>query len=129
MDPPKQTSYTQAKKEAYHRNKESIAEKEAANKRWWKYYADNKEKIADRRRAKRATIEKRPVDAEKIKRYEELQAEMESLKKEVALHRLRTTLAAKAAVVVAPEVPAPAPAPAPDPASPAGPVSGVCALG
>jgi len=102
MEAPKHTTYTQAKKEAYERNKEAIAAKEAENKRWLKYYADNKEKIAERRRAKRAATEKTPVDADKIKRYEELMAEAETLKKDVALHRLRNTLAAKKTLVVAP---------------------------
>jgi len=103
MSAPPQTTYTQAKKEAYQRNKATIAEKETENKRWLKYYADNKEKIAERRKAKRSTIEKTPVDSEKIKRYDELMAEAETLKKEVALHRLRLTLAEKkASLLVAP---------------------------
>jgi hypothetical protein len=97
METTKQTTYTQARKEAYERNREKIQAREAEKKRWIKYYAENKEKIAERRKAKRATIEKKPVDEEKIKRYEELQAEMETLKKEVALKRLRETLAKKKA--------------------------------
>ena len=125
MEAPKQTTYTPARKQAYERNKATIAEKESENKRWLKYYADHKEEIAERRRAKRATIQKTPVDIEKLKRYDELMAEAETLKKEVALHRLRTTLAAKkGSLVVGPaNVPAsdpailPAPALAPAPAS------------
>jgi len=109
MSAPPQTTYTQAKKEAYQRNKATIAEKETENKRWLKYYADNKEKIAERRRAKREATQKTPVDAEKIKRYDELMAEAETLKKEVALYRLRNTLAEKKSLLVAPQhVPAPA---------------------
>jgi hypothetical protein len=122
MEAPKQTTYTLARKLAYERNKETIAAKESENKRWLRYYADNKEKIAERRRAKREATEKPPVDAEKIKRYEELLVEMESLKKDVMLHRLRTTLAAKkwnmlitpaGLTPAAPASPAASPAPAP----------------
>lgn len=95
MEAPQQTTYTQARKEAYERNRDKIQAREAEKKRWIKYYADNKDAIAERRKAKRAIQEKKAVDEEKIKRYEELQAEMETLKKEVALKRLRETLAKK----------------------------------
>jgi hypothetical protein len=122
MSTPPQTTYTEAKKQAYQRNKVAIAEKESDRKRWLKYYADNKEKIAERRRAKREATEKTPVDAEKIKRYDELMAEAETLKKEVALYRLRNTLAEKkASLLVAPQhvvPPADAPASLPETPSP-----------
>jgi hypothetical protein len=115
------TTYTPAKRLAYERNKVAIAEKESDKKRWLKYYADNKAKIAERRKAKREATEKPPVDAEKIKRYDELMAEAETLKKEVALYRLRNTLAEKKAnLLVAPQhVPAPAAPESPEsPATP-----------
>jgi hypothetical protein len=89
------STYTPARKAAYERNKTKIAEKEHDAKRWLKYYADNKEAIAERRKAKRATQVKRPIDESKITRYEELQAELKELKKEVALKKLRATLAAR----------------------------------
>jgi vacuolar-type H+-ATPase subunit I/STV1 len=122
MDNTPQTTYTPAKREAYQRNKVAIAERESDRKRWLKYYADNKEKIAERRKAKREATEKPPVDEEKIKRYEELMAEAETLKKEVALYRLRNTLAEKKAhLLVAPQhVPAPADLPE-SPATPSPP--------
>lgn len=95
METPKQTTYTQARKEAYERNREKIQAREGEKKRWIQYYAENKEKIAERRKARRAQEEKKPVDETKIKRYEELLEELETLKKEVALKRLRDTLAKK----------------------------------
>jgi hypothetical protein len=112
MEIAKETTYTQARKEAYERNREKIQARESEKKRWISYYAENKEKIAERRKAKRATQEKKPIDEAKVKRYEELLEEMETLKKEVALKRLRETLAKKKA-------PAPAPAPVDPPALPA----------
>jgi hypothetical protein len=97
METPKETTYTQARKEAYERNREKIQARESEKKRWIQYYADNKEKISERRKARREKQEKKPVDEGKIKRYEELLEEMETLKKEVALKRLRETLAKKKA--------------------------------
>lgn len=100
METPKETTYTQARKEAYERNREKIQARESEKKRWIQYYADNKEKISERRKARREKQEKKPVDEGKIKRYEELLEEMETLKKEVALKRLRETLAKKKAPAV-----------------------------
>jgi hypothetical protein len=77
-------------------------------KRWNKYYAENKEKISKRRKERRALQEKKPVDEDAVKRYYELQAEMETLKPIVALWRLRQTLALK-------KTPAPAPGLTPEP--------------
>lgn len=100
METPKETTYTQARKEAYERNREKIQARESEKKRWLTYYAENKEKIAERRKVKRATQEKPPIDDKKIQRYEELLEEIQKLKKEVALKRLRETLAKKKSPVV-----------------------------
>ena len=100
METPKETTYTQGGVEAYERNREKIQARESEKKRWIQYYADNKEKISERRKARREKQEKKPVDEGKIKRYEELLEEMETLKKEVALKRLRETLAKKKAPAV-----------------------------
>ena len=120
------STYTPARKASYERNKEKIAEKEKVKKRWLKYYADNKDAIAERRKARRAQQAKRPIDEAKIERYEELQAELKELKKEVALKKLRATLEAKrqppgppgSALPVLPPGPALPPGP-PGPALPA----------
>jgi hypothetical protein len=77
-------------------------------KRWNKYYADNREKIAQRRKERRALQEKKPVDEEAVKRYFELLAEIETLKPAVALWKLRQTLALKKSPV-APTSPVSAP--------------------
>jgi len=98
------STYTPARKAAYERNKSKIAEKEKEGKRWLKYYAENKDIIAERRKARRALVAKRPIDEEKIKRYDALQEELKELKKEVALKKLRATLEARR------QLPAPAPA-------------------
>jgi hypothetical protein len=105
METPVKTTYTEARKRAYERNKEKIAAKEQEKKRWLKYYDENKEKIAERRKAKRAQQEKRPIDEAKIERYNQLVEEMRELKKEVALKKLRETLAKKAQTTESPAAP------------------------
>jgi hypothetical protein len=118
MEQTSSTTYTPARKASYERNKEKIAEKEKVKKRWLKYYADNKDAIAERRKARRAQQAKRPIDEAKIERYDALQAELKELKKEVALKKLRATLEAKRQPPTSPVSPLPAP-PAPSPAPPA----------
>jgi hypothetical protein len=67
--------------------------------RWVKYYAENKELIAARRKARRALKEKKPVDEDAIKRYNDIMEEAAKLKPIVALKKLRETLARKDAAV------------------------------
>ena len=66
--------------------------------RWVKYYAENKEIIAALRKARRALKEKKPVDEDAIKRYNDIMAEAAKLRPIVALKKLRETLAAKTKV-------------------------------
>lgn len=66
--------------------------------RWVKYYAENKEIIAARRKARRALKEKKPVDEDAIQRYNDIMAEAAKLRPIVALKKLRETLAAKTKV-------------------------------
>jgi hypothetical protein len=115
MEEAKKTTYTEARKRAYERNKEKIAAKEHDKKRWLKYYEENKEKIAERRKAKRAAQPKRPVDDKKIERYNELMGELQELKKEVALKKLRETLAKKATLTLVDPPASPGILPAPGP--------------
>jgi hypothetical protein len=105
MTTPTETSYTEARRAAYLRNKDKIAEREKTGKRWVEYYENNKEKIAERRKAKRNELKEKgiykrksravPIDESKIKRYEEIIAELEDLKKEVSRKRRQETLAKK----------------------------------
>jgi hypothetical protein len=67
--------------------------------RWVRYYAENKELIAARRKARRALKEKKPVDEDAIKRYNDIMEEAAKLKPIVALKKLRETLARKGAAV------------------------------
>lgn len=75
--------------------------------RWIKYYAENKEIIAARRKARRALKEKKPVDEDAVKRYNDIMAEAAKLKPIVALKKLRETLAGKKVSPCAVGVPAP----------------------
>jgi hypothetical protein len=101
----KETTYTEARREAYLRNKDKISEREKIDKRWVEYYEKNKEKIAERRKAKRKELKEKgeykrksravPIDESKIKRYDEIIAELADLKKEVSRKRRQETLAKK----------------------------------
>ena len=66
--------------------------------RWVRYYSENKELIAARRKARRALKVKKPIDEDAIKRYNDIMAEAAKLKPIVALKKLRETLAAKTKV-------------------------------
>jgi hypothetical protein len=103
--PTKTSSYTPARKDAYLRNKDAIAQTETEKKRWIEYYAKNKEAISERRKKNRALLEKRPIDETKIQRYNELMLEATALKKEVSLKKLRETLARKRQVLPTPDSP------------------------
>lgn len=85
----KKSTYTAAAKAFYERHREEILAKEKEKKRWVEYYQKNKEKIAERRKQLRKTKPVRPIDEEKIKRYEEIMAELPELKKEVMLKKRR----------------------------------------
>jgi hypothetical protein len=102
----KKSTYTAAAKAFYERNKEKILAKEKEGKRWIEYYQKNKEKIAERRKERRKLKPVRPIDEDKIKRYDEIMAELQELKKEVALKKRREK-----------KLPEAAPAPAETPGS------------
>jgi N-glycosylase/DNA lyase len=99
----KKSTYTAAAKAFYERNRVAILAKEKEGKRWVEYYKNNKEKISERRKEIRKLKPKvaKPIDEEKIKRYEEIMKELPELKKEVALKRRREK---KAAVFSPPEI-------------------------
>ena len=85
----KKNTYTPARKAFYDRHREEILAKEKEKKRWIEYYEKNKAKIAERRKLARKAKEPRPIDEEKIKRYEEILKELPELKKEVNLKKRR----------------------------------------
>ena len=89
------STYTEAKKQAYLRNKEKIAEKEKEKKRWVTYYAENKEEVSTRRKQIRLKKELPPIDEDKVKRYYELMEEAKALKAEVTKKKIRETAMAK----------------------------------
>jgi len=73
---------------------------EASKNRYAEYYAKNKEAIAARRKARREALKAagksiprksraKKIDESKIERYNALMNELESLKKDVAVHRRR----------------------------------------
>jgi len=91
------SSYTEAKKQAYLRNKEKIAEMEKSNKRWLNYHAENKEEVSIRRKERRLKKELPPIDEDKVKRYYEIMEEAKVLKAEVTRKKIRETALAKRA--------------------------------
>lgn len=79
-------SYTEARRQAYLRNKEKISNDEKDKKRWISYYQEHKDEIKERKKKQR--IEKIvPIDETKIKRYYELIEETKELYKEVLRKR------------------------------------------
>jgi hypothetical protein len=106
------STYTEAKRQAYLRNKDKIAEKEKEKKRWVTYYEQNKDEVSTRRKERRLKKELPPIDEEKVKRYYELMEEARALKAEVTRKKIRTVALAKRS--------ARAPPPPPPPANPPG---------
>lgn len=91
------SSYTEAKRQAYLRNKEKIAEKEKEKKRWLTYYAENKEEVSVRRKGRQMKKELPPIDEDKVKRYYEIMEEAKILKAEVTRKKIREIALAKRA--------------------------------
>lgn len=89
------TTYTEAKRQAYLRNKEKIAEKEKEKKRWLTYHAEHKEEVSTRRKERRLKKELPPIDEEKVRRYYEIMEEAKVLKAEVTRKKIRDTALAK----------------------------------
>ena len=101
------STYTEAKKQAYQRNKEKIAEKEKEKKRWLSYHAEHKEEVSTRRKQRRLKKELPPIDEDKVRRYYEIMEEAKALKAEVTRKKIRDTALAKRASRAAPPPPPP----------------------
>lgn len=83
------STYTEAKRQAYLRNKEKIAAAESEKKRWLVYHAENKEAISIRRKQRLLKKELPPIDEDKVKRYYELMEEAKTLQSEVTRKKKR----------------------------------------
>ena len=62
----KNSSYTKYCKAFYERHREKILAKEKENKRWLKYYADNKEAISQRRKERRKALKEKKAEGEAV---------------------------------------------------------------
>jgi hypothetical protein len=83
------STYTEAKRQAYLRNKEKIAAAEKEKKRWLTYHAEHKEEVSVRRKQRRLKKELPPIDEEKVRRYYELMEEAKTLQSEVTRKKKR----------------------------------------
>jgi hypothetical protein len=108
------SSYTDAKKRYNEKHKAEIAEKEKEKKRWVSYYAENKEEISKRRKALRLAKELPRINEEQEKRYKELMAEAETLKKAITAKKIRDAAIAKREAEKAKILPADNPGVAPE---------------
>jgi hypothetical protein len=59
MEQEKTSTYTKNCKAFYERHRDEILAREKENKRWLKYYADNKEAISQRRKERRKALKEK----------------------------------------------------------------------